>query len=381
MKIIHLVLGKANPERMNGVNKLVHEMLSTQHRLGYNVELWGITPNPIHDYPDRAYRTRLFQAQKNKLQLPTKLKAAIDGLTGPTVFHLHGGFIPEFYLSVQRFHKCNIPYCYTPHGALAPAALQRRAWKKKIYFELFEKRLIQKAAVLIATGRSVLDNAQQLVQPQRAALIPNGQPPIPQVSAAPREEEGLTIGYCGRIAMEHKGLDLLLDGFRGFLDQGGRAKLHLIGDGAEMPKLKQQAEQLNLLPHLKFYGARYGDEKFALLKTFDCFIHSSRMEGFPASVLEACASGLPCVVSKHTNVDTYIRDFKAGWVIENNDPKGIAETLLRMEKDYQANRFNTLGQNAQRMIEERFDWAVICEELYQEYNYACTKNHALSATA
>ena len=70
MKIIHLVLGKANPLRMNGVNKLVHEMATTQQEMGYNVNLWGITENPIHDYPPRNYRTVLFPSlfQQNEFR-------------------------------------------------------------------------------------------------------------------------------------------------------------------------------------------------------------------------------------------------------------------------------------------------------------------------
>ena len=59
MEIIHLILGKANPERMNGVNKVVHEMATNQVQRGYLVQVWGITPKPVHDYPDRIFTTCL----------------------------------------------------------------------------------------------------------------------------------------------------------------------------------------------------------------------------------------------------------------------------------------------------------------------------------
>ena len=39
-KIVHLVLGKANPERMNGVNKVAHALAATQKDFGYDVEVW-----------------------------------------------------------------------------------------------------------------------------------------------------------------------------------------------------------------------------------------------------------------------------------------------------------------------------------------------------
>ena len=49
MEIIHLILGKANPNRMNGVNKVVHELATTQVEKGISAEVWGITDNPVHD--------------------------------------------------------------------------------------------------------------------------------------------------------------------------------------------------------------------------------------------------------------------------------------------------------------------------------------------
>ena len=46
MKIIHLVLGKANPNRMNGVNKVAHYHAEYLHKLGHEVEIWGLTSTP-----------------------------------------------------------------------------------------------------------------------------------------------------------------------------------------------------------------------------------------------------------------------------------------------------------------------------------------------
>jgi hypothetical protein len=45
-KIIHLVLGKANPDRMNGVNKVAHNQAIALFELGCDVEIWGITKTP-----------------------------------------------------------------------------------------------------------------------------------------------------------------------------------------------------------------------------------------------------------------------------------------------------------------------------------------------
>ena len=80
MKIIHLVLGKANPDRMNGVNKVAHNLAAFQFRRGHDVEIWGITPTPEDVPRDREYPIRLFKRARFRFTLGAALAKAIDAL-------------------------------------------------------------------------------------------------------------------------------------------------------------------------------------------------------------------------------------------------------------------------------------------------------------
>ena len=62
MKIIHLVLGKGNPNRMNGVNKVAYQLATTQTEMGHDVTLWGIANDLHKNYPERNFKTVLFHA-------------------------------------------------------------------------------------------------------------------------------------------------------------------------------------------------------------------------------------------------------------------------------------------------------------------------------
>src|SRR3954466_1581484 len=97
MKIIHLVLGKANPERMNGVNQVAHSLATHQKRLGYDVELWGITATHKDLPSDREYGVRLFKSRRIRFAVGREFSEAVANLEMGTVFHIHGGFIPQFY--------------------------------------------------------------------------------------------------------------------------------------------------------------------------------------------------------------------------------------------------------------------------------------------
>jgi len=173
MKIIHIALGKANPERMNGVNKVVHQLANTQAALGYDVTLWGIANDLEHTYPERNFQTVLFQQHKSKLVCPY-LKAAIQALPQEARVHIHGAFILEFYHISRLLVKANIPYTFTPHGSFVEAAMQKNKWLKKVYFELLEKRLIKDASTIQLLGINEFTHLDKLVTTNNKQLIPNG---------------------------------------------------------------------------------------------------------------------------------------------------------------------------------------------------------------
>src|SRR5437016_4715658 len=117
MKIIHLVLGKANPNRMNGVNKVAHHHAEYLNKLGYDVEIWGITHSPSKPIIEREVTTRLFRTQFYIRGLDPSLLIAIEKLDGNVLFHIHGALIREFYLVTKMLREKKIGYVYTPHGA------------------------------------------------------------------------------------------------------------------------------------------------------------------------------------------------------------------------------------------------------------------------
>ena len=55
-------MGKANPARMNGVNKVVYQLATRQTAAGLNVAVWGFTKTPEGDYGERNFRTEIGRA-------------------------------------------------------------------------------------------------------------------------------------------------------------------------------------------------------------------------------------------------------------------------------------------------------------------------------
>ncbi len=370
MKIIHVVLGKANPERMNGVNKVAHNLATTMTNLGYDVTLWGITKSLEINYPPRNYPTELFKHVSNKFRIDENLTKAIENLPKDAVVHMHGSFITEFFHIARLLKKHNVPYIYTSHGSLGPKAMERNAQVKKVYFNLLEKVILKNAKIVHLLGKSEVDNVAVLMPKlNNTRTIPNGQnlDAIPTINVYKNGREHPIFGFCGRLDANHKGLDLLFEGYANYLKKGGKGTLELIGNGVSREELETQATALGIQDKVTFYGAKYGDEKFNLIANFDVFMHTSRMEGFPTAVLEAAALNLPCITSEATNINGYIRQYDAGYALEHNTPSDISKALLEADTAFKNKSLTTKSQNARRMVETEFNWEAVSKQLIKAY--------------
>ncbi len=373
MEVIHLVLGKVNPQRMNGVNKVVYELATRQHAAGTRVEVWGITANPVHDYPERSFTTRLFKASRNPFGISAELKQALQGLTSATVVHMHGGFIPVFFRASEVLNQVGVPFVFTPHGSYNVVALQKGNWKKKLYLPLFEKPLLRNATLVHSLGRSEVDGLHRLIADKPAQLIPYGFDAEELKDAyylhqhQRRLDKPMVIAFCGRIDIHTKGLDVLVEAFAGLLSEGADAVLWLIGDSKQRAELQNSAEALGIERNVIFHGARYGQEKLELLAGADLFVHPSRNEGLPTSVLEAAAIGLPSIVTVATNVGEAIAEYEAGWTIQDTDAAQLLVALRSAYAQWRSGRLNELGEHARRMVAERYNWHHVLQQFEKMY--------------
>lgn len=105
-------------------------------------------------------------------------------------------------------------------------------------------------------------------------------------------------------------------------------KIHYLicGKGKEIRKLKKISENLKVSNRIHFLGYRTDIKE--LLQIADIFLFTTLQEGIPRSMMEAMASGLPCIASKvRGNVDL-IKDGKGGYLVS---PKNIGEISTKID--------------------------------------------------
>jgi glycosyltransferase involved in cell wall biosynthesis len=363
LKIIHIALGKANPNRMNGVNKVINSLATHQAELGYDVSVWGVTKSLEINYPLRNYDTTLFY-DRSKFLIDKKWEYELKQLEKNTIFHIHGGFIPQFYRIAKLLRKYGFEYLLTPHGAYNNVALERSATKKKIYIQLFEKWLVNNAKKIHFIGASEVKSAEYVFKKIPFCLVPNGQE-ISKEETAPisqNKNNRPIFGFIGRLDLHTKGLDLLLKGFKKHTSKANdSAELWLIGDGPDREELVLLAQNLGIESQIKFLGPLFGAEKTKYLQQMNFLCLTSRNEGLPGVVLEAAAQGIPSIVSPETNMGAYIRKYNAGICISYNDISEISNAFQ------EAMQISVPKINLMQMLHHEFDWNKISKQLIKEY--------------
>lgn len=102
------------------------------------------------------------------------------------------------------------------------------------------------------------------------------------------------FGHIGRFMLQ-KNHDFLLDIFAECLKRAPDSVLLLVGKGELEGQVREKATSLDLSDRILFAGVR--SDVPALLSAMDCFVFPSLYEGMPNTVIEAQATGLPCVIS------------------------------------------------------------------------------------
>jgi starch synthase len=175
------------------------------------------------------------------------------------------------------------------------------------------------------------------------------------------------VAIChGRIAIEYKGLDVLLAAWNSVCrerpDQDLR--LLLIGSGEDADELHR------ILTQGEFRGVEWDDRhvtRSAELRDYlaaaDIGVFAARYEGYPVALLEAMACGLPMVASRASGVPDMLGsdDNRRGIAVPVNDAAALAKGMGRLIDD-SAFRLE-LGVRARQWVEANCEIGVVGEQL------------------
>lgn len=200
-----------------------------------------------------------------------------------------------------------------------------------------------------------------------------------QPRSGPADDAWNIVQSCRFI--RKKGLDLTIAAFAQVLKRHPKATLTLIGDGPLKPEIDRQIAALGIADRVRFTGFIYEDAVKKEITAAHLFVHPSRTtsvgdrEGVPNAILEAMATGLPVVATRHGGIPEAVTDGESGLLVPEDDSPALATAMLRVIEDDDLRR--RLAAGARRSIETQFDRAMQIRRL--EGLYKDLMQHACAA--
>ncbi|TNE80900.1 MAG: glycosyltransferase family 4 protein [Bacteroidetes bacterium] len=227
-------------------------------------------------------------------------------------------------------------------------------YKFKFPIPLFKKWLYPKSAGFIAqTQRASNFKKQQFGEALNIKIIPNALPEM-HFEALAREN---TILYAGRFAWE-KDPEILIRSMPKVFEAHPEWKLVMAGTGPLLEPMKILVKNLGLQNQVIFLGKVDGLEHYYAQASI--LVLPSVIEGFPNTLIEGMAAGLPCICFSDIPYEDIIAPGLDGIVLTRREPNLLTEAMLTLINLPELR--HTLGKEASQ-VKERFSASKITDEV------------------
>jgi len=271
--------------------------------------------------------------------------------------------------------RSRIPILFTEHGRDYP---DFRRWKRVLANRALLGRHDRFIAVGDSVRRALID--YEGLPAQRVRVIRNGSNLSAYDAACPqraevRRELGLTSEELVIIQVARlnrlKDHSTAIRAMARLHETIPQARLVVVGEGEERAEIERLIVELRLDHIVRLLGSRSDIPR--LLQSADIFLLSSISEGIPLTLIEAMATGLPCVATRVGGVLEVVVPGETGLLANAGDAAGIAECLRILASDPLGRR--QMGKSGSNRAIERFDASAMHAAYRQLYRELTSSNH------
>jgi len=192
-------------------------------------------------------------------------------------------------------------------------------------------------------------------------------PEVEDVALTIRDKSKFTFLFVGRVVKD-KGINELLEAFKMLYRTNPNIRLLLVGPYEDNldPITEEARDTIEKYNDIVSVGLKTGVELLAYYAASDCFVLPSYREGFPNTVLEAGAMGLPSIVTDVNGSREIIKEGINGMIVPSYEVEPLYRAMLTIIQS-SADR-NRMASNARKMIEERYEQGFVRNCLYDFYD-------------
>lgn len=404
MKIIQVIPSINNES--DGVNQAVCGLSNGLVKSSAVVELHclGDVPNSKKEAP---YKIINYKREVKPVSSIGRSPQMLEGLKAvckeANVIHVNGlWMMPNIYpLWAIKGTSCKL--VVQPHGTLSKWAMKRSWWKKFIIWHLWQKKVLDKADLFVATCEKEYQEIRALGYQQPIAIVPIGMDVAPMAQFKVQGSKfkvpgGITedAEYTEKLKVQSSEFEVTREGIRLHSDtlatrhsplatENNRLRrivffgrvhkvkavdhlvkawgmLHQVLPGWELiiagPDCGAKAELEVIIadekiPRVSFVGELNGQAKYDFLTEADIYVLPSHTENFGVTVAEALACGVPVIASQGTPWQGLETERCGRWVPIGVEPlKETLRVLTSLTDDERA----IMGERGRAWIQRDFSW-------------------------
>lgn len=210
------------------------------------------------------------------------------------------------------FHETALPFALYVHGSEQVLPLVYRTTRMTVVSDSTRDELVHKG-----------------ISPSRITVIHNGIDHNRYEPDLRRRVPEPNVVYLGRLK-RYKSIDLVLQAMKLVLAQVPEAKLTVVGDGDDRPRLEKTAVDLGIAGAVHFTGRVTEKEKIRWLQKARIVVNPSRKEGWGVTVIESNACGAPVIASDVPGLRDAVQDGKTGLLVRYGDVRDLAAGVVLM---------------------------------------------------
>ncbi len=330
---------------------------------------WKKKVRPIPKHPLRFFRRFWYRSCRRQSAVPLSFRESRDILyelkrTRSELMHVYFGHVAVELLPVLRC--CRLPVVVSFHGADAGVDVDGESGERL-------REVFSIASLVMARSTALVEDLARLGCPQEKLRLLRTGIPLEGITARVRETPGdgrwNLLQACRLV--EKKGLFVTLEAFALVQKKFPNATLTFAGDGLLESELKQRADRMGLNQRVRFTGFLSQEALRAEFDRAHVFVHPSQVgadgnrEGVPNALLEAMATGLPVVATRHGGIPEAVQDNVSGRLLDEGDASGIADALERYFD--QPETLLAAGQAARSAVETGFSQEQQVIEVSRQY--------------
>ncbi|HEX3384548.1 MAG TPA: glycosyltransferase family 4 protein [Mucilaginibacter sp.] len=297
-------------------------------------------PPPYKRIPKALNRLYLLLGNLFKLKADTAIIFSSSGLS-----------LKEKGLMVILCKMFKVKVIFAPRDGLIKDEIAKSSFTR-----LFLKHVVKKADIVLCQGKAWQTYYMQfqLSKPDKFKTIRNWIDANKYLEVYKKRTQNgvqdsrpIKLLYLGWLE-PYKGISDLLGVFERLIRNGDKIEADIYGSGSLASDINEKVNKLGLSKVFRLRGWANEDTKLKALEEADIFVLPSHREGMPNALIEAMASGLPCISSEVGGVPDLISHKANGLIYEPGDQDGLYENVRYLSNDSELRK--SISINAHQFI-------------------------------